>query len=137
MKKLNEIEEKEILARTIWGEARGEGIPGMVAVANVIRNRREYPGRWGSTWRSVCLKRWQFSCWNENDPNRQRLIDGPDGTEMRQARIIADMVMNNLLIDNTAGATHYHTHYVKPNWMDHPSMKPRGEIGNHIFYREG
>lgn len=29
----------DVVARTIWGEARGEGANGMQAVANVIMNR--------------------------------------------------------------------------------------------------
>ena len=33
----------DIVARTIWGEARGEGATGMQAVANVIINRRTIP----------------------------------------------------------------------------------------------
>ena len=30
---------RDVLARTLWGEARGEGLAGMVAVAWTIRNR--------------------------------------------------------------------------------------------------
>ena len=37
----------DTLARTLWGEARGEGRAGMQAVANVIRNRAARPGWWG------------------------------------------------------------------------------------------
>ena len=32
-----------VVARTIWGEARGDGVPGMHAVANVIANRVRNP----------------------------------------------------------------------------------------------
>ena len=31
--------DRDILGRTLWGEARGEGFAGQVAVACVIRNR--------------------------------------------------------------------------------------------------
>lgn len=56
------------LARTLWGEARGEPIEGQVAVAWVIRNRADGArfagqllGREGAV-AHVCLTLWQFSC---------------------------------------------------------------------------
>lgn len=37
---MNEAEkDRDILARTLWGEVRGEGLAGQVAVAWTIRNR--------------------------------------------------------------------------------------------------
>jgi spore germination cell wall hydrolase CwlJ-like protein len=33
--------DRDVLARTLWGEARGEGLAGMVAVAWSIRNSVE------------------------------------------------------------------------------------------------
>ena len=33
--------DQDILARTLWGEARGEGVAGQIAVAWSIRNRVE------------------------------------------------------------------------------------------------
>ena len=59
--------------RTIWGEARGEGEPGMTAVAHVLLNRLK-DGRWGTALGSVCLAPYQFSCWNIGDPNRARML---------------------------------------------------------------
>ena len=40
--------EIDTLARTIWGEARGEGSAGMQAVANVVMNRAAIGGWWGN-----------------------------------------------------------------------------------------
>ena len=62
-----------IMAKTIWGEARGEPYNGQVAVAWVIRNRAERGGWFGNTIREVCLKDQQFSCWNRNDCNRSQI----------------------------------------------------------------
>src|SRR5688500_4029200 len=60
----------DTLARTLWGEARGEGRNGMQAVANVIMNRYKlarsnsgYARQWGRTVAEVCRKKYQFSCW--------------------------------------------------------------------------
>jgi len=37
---MNEVEHvRDILARTLWGEARGESLAGQIAVAWTIRNR--------------------------------------------------------------------------------------------------
>ena len=65
----------DVLARTIWGEARGEGFAGQVAVGWAIRNRVEAdlgndgkPDWWGEGYVGVCKAPWQFSCWNKNDP---------------------------------------------------------------------
>ena len=56
------------LAKTIYGEARGESIETMFAVGWVIRNRLK-SGRHGKTYKGVVLQSKQFSCWNKNDPN--------------------------------------------------------------------
>ena len=56
------------LAKTIYGEARGENVETMLAVGWVIRNRLTAK-RYGDTYKDVVLQRKQFSCWNENDPN--------------------------------------------------------------------
>ena len=65
-----------VLAQTIWGEARQEGTKGMIAVGNVIKNRAEANKKmFGQGIRGVALKPKQFSCWNEGDPNREKLKD--------------------------------------------------------------
>lgn len=51
----------EVIAKTLYGEARGEGIPGLRAVATVIYYRAK--GK-PENFVDVCLKPKQFSCWN-------------------------------------------------------------------------
>jgi len=65
--------DREILARTLWGEARGEGIDGMRAVAHVILNRVA-DARWPGTVAEVCLQPSQFSAWLERDANRRKML---------------------------------------------------------------
>src|SRR3546814_13540556 len=65
----------DVLARTVWGEARGESVRGMEAVASVVVNRvRRAIARggywWGNDVVGVCLRPCQFSCWADGDPNR-------------------------------------------------------------------
>ena len=64
--------DRDILARTLWGEARGESLAGQIAVAWTIRNRvndGKAKSWWGEGYAGVCQKPYQFSCWNKNDPN--------------------------------------------------------------------
>lgn len=129
----------DILARTIWGEARGEGTAGMHAVAAVILNRVEISRKyknfwWGRNVTEICRKPYQFSCWNRSDPNLQKLekVDDRDihfVTALRMAR----RALNGLLADPTMGATHYHAVGIMPGWA--VNEKPCAVIGHHIFYR--
>lgn len=66
--------EVQILARTAWGENRGGSQDGLQSVVNVIMNRVDHPGWWGTSALSVCLAREQFSCWLPDDPNRAQLL---------------------------------------------------------------
>lgn len=43
LKQSGQSKEIDVLARTIYGEARGEGMQGMQAVANVVMNRAKIP----------------------------------------------------------------------------------------------
>ncbi len=128
---------KDILARTLWGEARSEGFLGMKAVANVIVNRADRPSWWGRDIESVCRKKWQFSCWNENDPNLPKLLTVTDADPQFQIALhIASLVNNDALEDITNGATHYFVKNMKkpPAWAE--GKKPCAEIGAHVFYKD-
>ena len=127
----------ETMARTIWGEARGEGAPGMEAVAHVIKNRTRDP-RWPGSFESVCLQPRQFSCWNENDPNRAQLVKlGNDDLSFLRAQAIALDVITLRLADSTYGANHYLTVDLfrsahRPAWADPETITAR--IGRHVFF---
>ena len=73
----------QIFARTLFGEARGEGDEGLEAVACVILNRFR-ANKWFTGYEmqngkkipnvaQTCLKKAQFSCWNKNDVNYKML----------------------------------------------------------------
>lgn len=123
----------DILARTIWGEARGEGADGMQAVANVVVNRVAHPGWWGHTIQEVCQAPWQFSCWNANDPNLIKLlnVDASDPA-FAVALDIAAQAVDGSLPDITGGATNYHAAGINPSWA--ADMTETAQIGRHIFY---
>ena len=60
-----DFEDLDTMARTMWGECRGCDTEGQIGVANVINNRVNARRWYGKTHKEVCLKEWQFSCWNE------------------------------------------------------------------------
>ena len=127
--------EINVLARTIWGEARGEGYAGMQAVANVIMNRVKRGGWYGLTVTEVCKKPYQFSCWNVNDPNYAKIKNvTTDNNQFLQALEIARQAVAGTLPDITSGATEYHAISIKPNW-NYAKLEEVGVIGNHKFYR--
>lgn len=131
--------EIDVMARTIFGEARGEPHEGLEAVASVILNRvkiAQKKGRywWGDNIINVCQKPYQFSCWNKNDPSYQRLINVTDkNIHFATCLRIARRAVIGALPDNTNGATHYHADYVSPYWSK--GEKPVTIIGRHIFFK--
>lgn len=140
MEKIN-FSEHEVFARTLYGEARGElatvGRVGLEAVASVIWNRwQQNPRRYGDTLKEVCLQPYQFSCWNQNDPNYVQLcrdvLAEVDAAEACKA--VAKRWIEGEGIDVTKGANHYYA-----RWMTCPSWgigrAPIAEIGVHRFYR--
>ena len=126
----------DTLARTLWGEARGEAPQGRIAVANVVMNRlKAKKAHWGRTVTDVCMKPWQFSCWNFDDPNRAKLLSiGPSNHVFAECLQIAQKAVDGDLPDTTSGSTHYHTKAVSPSWA--PKLVQTAEIGNHLFYWE-
>ncbi len=131
--------EIDVLARTIWGEARGQGNKGLEAVANVVLNRVEIAtkrGRywWGNNIIQVCQKPYQFSCWNRSDPSFKKLqaVDERNKYFVTCLRIARRAVIG-ALADHTHGATHYHANYVSPYWIK--GETPTITIKDHIFYK--
>jgi N-acetylmuramoyl-L-alanine amidase len=145
------LEDFAPLVATVWGEARGQPVQGQQAVAHVVLNRaaaRTPSGRpqwWGGSIEEVITKPWQFSCWDDTDPNapgcrdlRDRLLRGPQAAlsaSEAQAYAAALAVLNGAP-DPTGGATHYfNPKAVKrpPKWAD--GKEPDVIIGAHHFYR--
>ncbi|HTH15551.1 MAG TPA: cell wall hydrolase [Magnetospirillum sp.] len=123
----------DILARTLWGEARGEPVRGIEAVAAVVMNRVRHGGWWGDTVETVCKKPMQFSCWNPDDPNRAKLERVDDSDRVFRICVrTAWRAIAGALDDPTNGATHYHVRGLYPLWAR--GRTPTTEIGNHVFY---
>ena len=101
------ITEQDIdtVARTVYGEARGEGTDGRLAVAHVIQNRLMDP-----TQMMVTL----------SDP------------WFRQCYCAALHVICLWEKDSTGGSKHYHHEDITPYWAK--EKRPVRKIGVHVFY---
>jgi N-acetylmuramoyl-L-alanine amidase len=128
--------DEDILARTLCGEARGEGDTGMKAVANVVMNRVAHPRWWGHDVKGVCLKPFQFSCWNVGDPNRAVILNLDDTFSIyRDAIDIARQAIAGNLPDATDGATSYYARGTpEPRWAS--GKDACADIGKHIFFQD-
>jgi spore germination cell wall hydrolase CwlJ-like protein len=130
----------EIMARTLYGEARGEIPAGQIAVAWCIRNRAEIdlhqdgrPDWWGEGIAGVCQKPFQFSCWNASDPMRPKLL-AASSAQLKDCLAACFAVLTGEAPDPTGGATHYYADTIPtPRWA--LGRSPVAAIGAHRFFR--
>lgn len=127
------------MALTMWGEGRGEGEVGMRAVGHVIHNRWQAK-RHGAFVTDTVSEAWQFSAWNEGDPNRAAMLNidvlPPGSRDHRlwlDAKRIAAEILSGGSADPTGGALSYHTTDVHPAWSR--GIAPVTQIGEHRFFR--
>ncbi len=89
--------------------------------------------RYSNNYREVCQQRFQFSCWNQNDPNRSQM-ERLSRADLQGILKIVDDVIENRVEDPTSGSTHYYApgKIPKPNWAK--GKDPIAKIGNHDFF---
>lgn len=136
----------DTLARTLYGEARGESRQSREAVACVVLNRvekrkqcgwRDIGGKKVPTIAATCLKPWQFSCWNLKDPNRKIILEAtPQKKLFAECLEIARLAYDRKLTDITKGATHYYNPKTcaKPRWAE--GKIPCAAVGSHLFFND-
>lgn len=130
----------EVMARTLYGEARGESYEGKLAVGHVIVNRAAKNGYGGPTIAGVCKKRLQFSCWNDFDPMLPKM-QAASVEKLFECIRAALEVVTGKHPDNTGGANHYlnpvATRKLRggslPDWADESKITVK--IGLHWFYK--
>ena len=126
--------EIEVLARTVYGEARGENDLGKLAVAWVVINRAKLYRKGVA---EAALLSVHFSAWNNNRANDANqlamMLATPDDPHYARCLIAALQAYHRLKADPTEGATHYHTHGVSPSWA---KDKPYTSVGGHRFYKD-
>lgn len=126
----------EIATATIFMEASGEPPEGRRAVAWVLINRLASGGRYGTTLAGVCLKPFQFSCWNTSDPNRMRLSNTleTDAVLLDSGAALQGAQAGGT--DPTGGATLYYSDTMKtpPDWASAATFTLK--IGSNLFFRD-
>ena len=149
--------ELEVVARTVWAEARGEDRLGREAVAAVIANRAKLAARYRTkhghnhplfgdgSLVAACQAHWrdvyQFTCWSPRDPNYAKMLAITAANPVYAESLeIAVAAAHGRLDDPTAAATHYLNIPVTkqlygqlPGWVN--SMVQTAEIGDHTFFR--
>jgi spore germination cell wall hydrolase CwlJ-like protein len=130
------IAEHQCLSEVLYYEARGEGLAGQRAVAEVVFHRMNA----GNHGHSICAVVYegsghqgcQFSFTCDDVLHRPREAAAWTQSEQLAAQILTGQVK---LRNATEGATYYHAVWVSPYWA--PTLKKTTQIGNHIFYRGG
>lgn len=121
-----------ILAKTLFGEARGESEEEKIAVAQVVLNRVK-DKRWPNTLEEVILQPKQFSCFNANDLNQPK-VQNPEKYESgawKECLRISRNVLDGKYKDISQGANHYCTN--NPCWAK--NQTPLLTIGKTKFFK--
>jgi len=120
--------ERYCLTQAIYYEARGEGVQGQLAVADVVLQRQKskyHP----DTICGVVYEPYQFSFVSDGSTLREIDVESWNKADDLAGRILRHEVKTSL----TGRALFYHAKTVRPDWAD--TMVKTAEIGNHIFYR--
>lgn len=126
-------EDVACLTQALYFEARGESLRGQFAVAEVIMNRVDsaiYPDSVCGVINQGTGRKYQCQFTYTCDGNSLAMHE-KDALAV-SARVAAAMV-SGAPRALTAGATHYHTKAVRPNWSR--SFPRTATIGVHHFYR--
>lgn len=132
--RVEDMDEREMLAKTIEAEAGNQDFTGKLAVGEVISNRVQ-TGRWGDSLESVILARGQFSPWN----SVTGYAGGKQGKDMNKLRPsedaykAADAILSGEYEPITNGALNYFAIIPgvseEPAWANDSFIK----LGDHYF----
>lgn len=128
-------DDKSAITLIMLGEARNQGVMGMRAVGHTVMNRVALNGYRGHTVLEVCMHPYAYSCMNENDPNRDYLINHAESDPMYiEADALADKLLAGQLTDITGGATYYYAQGTPmPKWAI--DKEPCFIYGVHLFFK--
>ncbi|WP_271946407.1 cell wall hydrolase [Ruegeria faecimaris] len=126
-------EQFKCLAEALYFEARGEGVRGQFAVAEVILNRvasSRFPDTLCGVINQGTGKKYQcqftYTCDGQEEVIREKKA-------YERVAKVARTAIDGAAKKLTEGATHYHTTAVRPSWAK--VYKETARIGVHIFYR--
>jgi spore germination cell wall hydrolase CwlJ-like protein len=135
------LTDEQALALTLYLEARSESTKGIIAVGSVILERVRL-GYFGKGVKGVCYKPYQFSCYNSNDPQYEKIalriarnFDEEAGKLSKlQACLMISVGLLSGEIEPNVKAQFYKVVGCPAAWEKEYEHVER--IGAHDFYRE-
>ena len=126
-----DISQSVCLAQAMFYEARGEGLKGQVAVANVVINRATFPGYFPNSLCGVISERGQFQ-WYHNSRLRGKRNFHPriDDEFVLLAKKIIITHNQGRRFDNTHGSYYFNANGKRMS----PNIVRRAQVGRHTFY---
>jgi spore germination cell wall hydrolase CwlJ-like protein len=128
--------DRDLMIRTIIGEAGDQGPQGQAAVAHVIMNRVA-AGKYGQTPSDVVLAPHQFEPWSTRSGELRAI--NPNSAAYQNVGDIVDMSASGDVPDPTGGATHFFAPKAQaalgrnvPAWATPQSQT--AVIGGHTFF---
>ncbi|MBW8732807.1 MAG: cell wall hydrolase [Asticcacaulis sp.] len=123
----------DCLTQAVYYEARGEGVDGMRAVAQVILNRVRHP----AFPKTICNVVYQGAL-HGTSCQFSFVCNGAMGNRVessawRRARDIAGAALEGYVMKSVGTATHFHTLSVDPMWS--ATMVRVATVGGHAFYQ--
>jgi len=139
--KVVELKDEEVMALTLYGEARGASFNAKLGMAQVMWNRAN-DGRFGNGIKEVVTKPKQFSCYNDSDANLPVLMEVAEdfggkfeeNIHLRECYMVALAVINGYIQGKVKDSLYYHTTGVNPKW--NKGMTLEAKIGNTLFWKE-
>jgi spore germination cell wall hydrolase CwlJ-like protein len=125
--------EHRCLSEVMYYEARGEGVKGQMAIAEVVFHRLR-KGNYGHSICSVVYEgagrqgcQFSFAC--------TRVAHRKSNRAWQQAQYLAAKILvgQARLMNTTDGAVNFHAISVNPVWSS--EMEKTTQIGNHVFYK--
>ena len=126
-----DLSQSVCLAQAMFYEARGEGLKGQVAVANVVINRATFPGYFPNSLCGVISERGQFQ-WYHNSRLRGKRNFHPriDDEFVLLAKKIIITHNQGRRFDNTHGSYYFNANGKRMS----PNIVRRTQVGRHTFY---
>lgn len=128
---------REIVAMTAYCEASSASPEERRCIVHSMVNRKA-DGRFGKTLAAICLKRYQFSEWNDDAGDNANLLRAANALD-------TDPIMLDCLAsydevadggpDPSGGATHYHDKSIKPPYWAEGATVTR-VTNKFIFYKD-
>ena len=142
--------DQEIMAGLGYGEmrqvedTRSDEIKEFLAIGCTVMNRVKSP-RWPDTVKGVILQKNQFSCFNANDPNRDRVMLF---LTSKHPQKLYDTLMNyaSAILEGRCDDFSNNANHYAAEWFFHKKRKSRHWVqkmkivamyGGHVFFTDG